>query len=61
MSDVRLEPGDLVGKCDNCGYLLEDDINFNFPCPNTCVYCGTELEATKVSPKEMTGSAENFA
>lgn len=41
-----------AGKCENCGIVSGDDVNWNFPLPATCDICGLELVTAGVVSKE---------
>lgn len=41
-----------VGKCDNCGYVTGDDVDFNLPTLAECSKCGEKLESVRMAPTE---------
>lgn len=44
-----------VGKCESCGYVAGDDLDYRFPNPSLC-RCGNELENTTVADAETVES-----
>jgi hypothetical protein len=51
---VRVEEGEEVGECPNCGIVSGDDVNFNFPNQATCGDCGAELERAGIANETRT-------
>ncbi|THE65845.1 hypothetical protein D8Y22_05525 [Salinadaptatus halalkaliphilus] len=46
------DPDDIVvGQCEECGYVFDDDVDFRFPQPAECS-CGRTLTSTTVADVE---------
>jgi|UPI000320B7FE hypothetical protein len=46
---IEVSSGDRVGRCSECGPVVRDNVNMQFPNPPECGLCGRELEKATVA------------
>lgn len=49
---MKIEEGEEVGECENCGIVTGDDVALNFPNQPECNNCGEPLERATIAQQD---------